>query len=33
MSHKTIIAGTSYDITGGTVLLNGAKFHLGGVKP
>ena len=33
MSHKTIIAGTSYDITGGTALLNGTKFHLGGVKP
>ena len=33
MSHKTIIAGTSYDITGGTVLLNGTKLHLGGVKP
>lgn len=33
MSHKTIIAGTSYDITGGTVLLNGIKFHLGGAKP
>lgn len=30
MSHKTIIAGTSYDSTGGTVLLNGTKFHLGG---
>ena len=30
MSHKTIIAGASYDITGGTVLLNGTKFHLGG---
>lgn len=30
MSHKTIIAGTSYDITGGTVLLNGTKFHLWG---
>lgn len=30
MSHKTIIAGTSYDITGGTVLLNGTKFHPGG---
>lgn len=30
MSHKTIIAGTSYDVTGGTVLLNGTKFHLGG---
>ena len=30
MSHKTIIAGTSYDITGGTVLSSGTKFHLGG---
>ena len=33
MNHKTIIAGTSYDITGGTVLLDGTKFHLGGAKP
>lgn len=30
MSHKTIIAGTSYDITGGTNLVDGAIFHIGG---
>lgn len=30
MSHKTMISGTSYDITGGTVLLDGTKYHLGG---
>lgn len=33
MSHKTIIAGTSYDVTGGTTPLDGTKFHLGGAKP
>lgn len=32
MSHKTMISGTSYDITGGTVLLDGTKLHLGGAK-
>ncbi len=30
MSHKTIIAGTSYDITGGTDLVDGTIFHIGG---
>lgn len=30
MSHKTIIAGTSYDITGGTNLADGTIFHIGG---
>lgn len=30
MSHKTIIAGTSYDITGGTNLVDGTIFHIGG---
>lgn len=29
MSHKTIIAGTSYDITGGTDLVDGTIFHIG----
>ncbi len=28
MSHKTIIAGTSYDITGGTNLVDGTIFHI-----
>lgn len=30
MSHKTIIAGTSYDVTGGTDLVDGTIFHIGG---
>jgi len=30
MSHKTIIAGTSYDVTGGTNLVDGTIFQIGG---
>lgn len=30
MSHKVLIAGTSYDVTGGTDLVDGTIFHIGG---
>lgn len=32
MSHKTLISGTSYAITGGTDLVNGTKYQIGGAE-
>ena len=32
MGHKVLINGTAYDATGGTPLVNGTKFQMGGVK-
>ena len=32
MSHKTMINGTSYAITGGTDLVNGTKYQIGGAE-
>ena len=33
MSHKTLIAGTSYEVKAGNTLNGGTKFQMGGVKP
>lgn len=33
MSHKTLISGTAYEVSGGSTLQNGTDFQLGGVKP
>lgn len=30
MSQKTLIAGTSYDVTGGDTLKDGTKYQIGG---
>ena len=30
MSHKVLINGTAYDATGGTPLISGTKFQMGG---
>lgn len=30
MSHKVLINGTAYDATGGTPLVSGTKFQMGG---
>ena len=30
MAHKTMINGTAYAITGGTDLVNGTKYQIGG---
>lgn len=30
MSHKTLISGTSYAISGGSDLVNGTKYQIGG---
>lgn len=32
-THHVMKDGTAYSVTGGTALLDGTKFHLGGVKP
>lgn len=32
MSHKVLIAGTAYDVSGGDTLVSGAKYQLGGGK-
>lgn len=32
MSHKTLISGTAYEVVGGTQMIDGTKFQMGGVK-
>ena len=32
MSHKTLISGTSYAIKGGTDLIAGTSYQIGGVE-
>lgn len=30
MSHKTLIAGTAYEVVGGAQMIDGTKFQMGG---
>lgn len=31
-THHTLISGTAYKITGGSVLIAGTKYQIGGVR-
>lgn len=32
MSHKTLISGTAYEVVGGTQMIDGTKFQIGGAE-